>query len=97
VHPLDLQPQHPIDYEAPNYFLSTHPTSHFVNNLIAARALPDRRLALLNRQFIVLRLGAPTESRRLAESAEIRDVLVHEFLIALPDHPHLDRRLDELP
>jgi len=97
LYRFDLQPQHPIDYEAPNYFLSTHPTSHFVNNLIAARALPDRRLALLNRQFTVHRLGGPSERRELAASAEIRDVLVREFLIALPEHPDLDRRLDELP
>ena len=97
LYRFDLQRQHPIDYEAPNHYLSTRPDSHFVTGLVAARAAPDRRLALRNREFAVHPLRGATERRVLRSAAEIRQVLQDEFLIAVPDDAALDRRLDALP
>lgn len=97
LYRFDLQPQYPIDYRATNYYLSTHPESHFVSGLSVARAAPGRRLALRNREFAVHAAGGGTERRTLADAAQIRDVLRDEFLIRVPDHPQLDRRLDALP
>ncbi|RQQ56874.1 arylamine N-acetyltransferase family protein [Burkholderia stagnalis] len=37
-----------IDYEAANWFTSTHPDSLFVNDVIACRVLPDRRASMFN-------------------------------------------------
>jgi len=97
LYRFDLQPQYPIDYRASNYFLSTHPDSHFVTGLTAALATPGRRLALRNREFTVHTSSGETIRRTLHSAAEIREVLENEFLIRLPSHPGLDRRLDCLP
>jgi N-hydroxyarylamine O-acetyltransferase len=97
LYRFDLQPQYPIDYRASNYYLSTHPESHFVTGLVAARAEPGRRLTLRNREFAVHTTGGGTERHALADAAQIRAVLQDAFLIRVPDHPQLDRRLDALP
>jgi len=96
LYRFDLQPQYPIDYEAPNYFMSTHPASHFTRNLVAARAAPGRRLALFNNDFAVHALGGATERRRLNSADEIEEVLEREFLLTLPADPHLPERLAAL-
>jgi N-hydroxyarylamine O-acetyltransferase len=77
--------------------MSTHPRSHFVTGLIAARSAPDRRLALRGRDFAAHHRGGETERRTLGSAAEIRGVLENEFLIRLPDHPGLDARLNSQP
>lgn len=97
LYRFDLQPQHPIDYETFNHFTATHPSSHFTINLVAARSLPGKRLALLNRQFTVHHTGGPSERRELADSREIRAVLEEKFLIRFPDDARLTQRLDALP
>ena len=84
------------DYEMANWYMSTHPRSPFTPNLVAARALPGRRLALSNRQFTIHQQGAPSEKRNLADSSELRRVLVEAFGITLPDDPALGQRLGEL-
>lgn len=94
---FDLQRQHPLDYEAPNHFTATHPSSHFTQGLIAARSLPGRRLALRNRELAIHHTGGPSERRRLADATAIADTLIEQFGIALPDHPRLLQRLAALP
>ncbi|HMC14438.1 MAG TPA: arylamine N-acetyltransferase [Albitalea sp.] len=93
---FDLQRQHPIDFQAANYYLSTHPSSRFVRNLIAARAAPGRRLALLNAEFAVHSLDGDTQRRALRSDDEITEVLEREFLLTLPAHPELAARLAAL-
>lgn len=97
LYRFDLQPQYPVDYLAGNYWLSTRADSHFVANLIAARAAPRRRLALRNREFTVHATDGETTRRTLRTAGEIRAVLQDEFLIRMPRHPALDGKLDSLP
>ena len=97
LYRFDLQPAYPVDYDVSNYYLSTHPASHFVTALVAARPTPQGRLALLNRDYTVHHLDGPSVKRRLASTAEIRAVLQDEFGLALPDTPALGRKLDALP
>jgi N-hydroxyarylamine O-acetyltransferase len=97
LYRFDLQPQFPADYRVSNYWTSTHPESHFVTGLTAARAAPGRRLTLRNREFAEHATGGATIKRTLATAAEIRAVLQDEFLIRLPDSPKLDEKLDRLP
>jgi N-hydroxyarylamine O-acetyltransferase len=52
---------------------------------------------LRNRQFTERTIGGNTIKRTLATTAEIRVVLQDEFLIRLPQHPDLDRKLGSLP
>lgn len=81
LYRFDLQPQLATDYEPVNWYLSTHPESRFVKNLIAARSLPDRRYALLNRELAIHHLHGRTERRSLSDVDELMAVLARDFLI----------------
>ena len=90
---FDLVPQHPQDYEVFNWYTSTHPTSPFVNDLIAARPVESGRHALLNSQYSFYRLDGGAEKRLLNSIDEIREVLENEFRISTSTIPGLDSRL----
>lgn len=96
LYRFDLQPQEPIDYEAPSWYLSTNPNSHFVTGLVAARPAPGRRYGLRNTQLSIHHLGGATERRELASLAELRDTLAALFGLDLPDTPELDRALERI-
>jgi N-hydroxyarylamine O-acetyltransferase len=93
LYRFDLQRQHPIDYEAPNWFVSTHPGSIFRTTLRAARPFEGGRYALLNNQLAVHRLGKATERHALTSVAEIREALEELFLLHLPGVDELDAAL----
>ncbi|MBO1112401.1 arylamine N-acetyltransferase family protein [Bordetella petrii] len=97
LYRFDLQPAYRVDYEVSNYYLSTHPDSHFVTRLVAARPTPRGRLALINRDYTEYGLDGSATRRQLVGTAEIRAVLHDAFGLALPDTPALNRRLDALP
>jgi N-hydroxyarylamine O-acetyltransferase len=97
LYRFDLRPVHRVDCIVFNHYVSTHPASLFVGNLIVARTASDHRLSLHNREFTVRRPDQEPERRTLADSAEIRHVLEREFLLQLPEDAGLDRRLQQLP
>lgn len=97
LYRFDLAEQLQPDYEVSNYFLSTHPASHFRTGLMAARTLPDRRLALADRRFAIHHLGGDTERHVLDSTDALRRVLAHEFEIAVPADSELTAALDRLP
>lgn len=96
LYRFDLQPQHPVDYIAANHYMSTHPESHFVHRLICARAAPDRRYALSDRELAIHHLGGDTERRTLDSPQALRAVLENELQIELPADGALERRLQRL-
>lgn len=96
LYRFDLQPQLLPDYEVTSWYLSNHPGSRFVRNLVAARPTADRRLALFNDEFAVHHLGGPSERRRLTSVGDIRAVLEEHFLLPLPAAPELDAKLAPL-
>jgi len=93
LYRFDLSEQHAIDYEAPNYYLSTHPGSIFRTTLRCARADADKRYALLNNQYAVHLLNGPTERRTLTTVDDLRRTLEQAFLLRLPQGEHLDATL----
>lgn len=97
LYRFDLEPEYLIDYEIFSYYLSTHPQSYFVANVIAARATQQGRLALQNRDFRRYGLDGSTEQRTLKNAAEILSVLQDEFLIQVPHTSDRNRLLDALP
>ncbi len=97
LYRFDLQPREPIDYVLANHYVSTYPSSNFVQHLIAARTLRDRRLTLRDREFTVRRPGAEPERHTLRDGAAMCRVLEQEFGLRLPDRAALERRLDALP
>jgi len=90
LYRFDLQPQLLPDYEVTNWYLSNHPTSHFIHGLMAARPEADRRYALRNNELAVHYLDGRTERRLLIDAAELRAVLEEQFRIAVPAAPELD-------
>jgi N-hydroxyarylamine O-acetyltransferase len=97
VYRFDLEPQFDIDYEIANHFVSTHPQSIFVSNLLVARVAADSRYAMFNRRLSVY--GANPSQRELTTVDALRDVLQHEIGIRLPDDANsgLDAMLARLP
>jgi len=81
------------DYEMANYYMSTHPRSPFVARLVAARPLPDRRLALADRSYTIYWRNGEIEKRELASPAEVKAVLETDFDLALPADAVLDAKL----
>lgn len=85
VYRFDMQQNYEVDYSVSNHFLSTHPTSHFLSSVIAARALPGRRYALRNNRLSTHHLGGRTKQMEIATAAELADVLEGPLEIAIPD------------
>jgi N-hydroxyarylamine O-acetyltransferase len=96
LYRFDLQPQLPPDYEISNWYVSTHPESHFTFALIAARPSTASRAALSNNQLTIYRAAAPPEQRILNSAAELRTVLQETFGLTLPDTPDLGAALERL-
>ncbi len=97
LYRFDLQPQHFMDLVLANHYAGTHPRSVFVNDLIAARPMADRRLTLQNRHFAIEYRDGTRQARELDSAGDIRAVLSGEFGIALPDDPWFEQRLVNLP
>lgn len=81
LYRFDLHEQLPIDYEAPNWYLSTSPASKFVTSLMAARGTPERRYALGGTRLSIHEPGVPSEHRTLTGAAELREALEDLFRI----------------
>ena len=94
LYVFDLQPQALADYEMPNWYLSTHPESHFLDRVVAARVRPDRRYALRNGDLATHFPAGTTERRSLSSGAEIRQVLEELFDIRVPAGRDVDAALD---
>jgi N-hydroxyarylamine O-acetyltransferase len=74
----------PVDYEVPNWFVSTHPQSIFVQSLIAALPAADRRYALFNDEFTIRRRDGSSEQRIIGGLADLLEVLERCFSLTLP-------------
>ena len=78
-----LEEHFPVDYELANYFTSTHPSSRFVQTLVAARPGDGCRYSLRNRDFGTRR-GDTVERRTLTSDDELFAVLEQHFGLRLP-------------
>jgi N-hydroxyarylamine O-acetyltransferase len=93
---FDLQPQHEPDYELANWYVSTHPESHFVTTLMAARPAVDRRYVLRDNELTVHHLTGVTERRTFTRAAELRRVLERDLRIRLPESSDLEAALQRI-
>jgi N-hydroxyarylamine O-acetyltransferase len=96
LHRFDMQPAHEVDYAVANYFVSTHPTSHFLSSVVAARALPDRRYALRNARLSTHHVGGRSEQREIATAAEFADILESQLDIIIPDRAAFETKVRQL-
>ncbi|WP_454726379.1 MULTISPECIES: arylamine N-acetyltransferase family protein [Cupriavidus] len=83
LYRFDLAPQQDIDYEARNWYTSTHPDSIFRNNLTAARSQGETRLTLLNGDFSERAADGSVRRERLDTPAAVIALLAGRFGLAL--------------
>jgi N-hydroxyarylamine O-acetyltransferase len=96
LYRFDLQKQLPVDYEVPNWYTSTHPSSLFVTNLMAARVDTGCRHTLLDNSYALRAPNAPGQKTILNTVGEMREILADVFQIRLPDSKQLDVALDRI-
>ena len=83
LYAFTLEPQHAVDVEMSNHYVSTHPDSRFVQTLTAQRVAIDARYVLRNRDLTIDR-GIDIETRHLASRDEVLQVLDELFGLPLP-------------
>lgn len=93
---FDLQAPAEIDYEVGSWYVSTHPDSPFLGQLLVARTGPRQRKTLNNGSFAIHRLGEPSERVQLPDADAVLQVLRDEFAIRVPEHPDLRAALERM-
>ncbi len=98
IYRFTQEPYRRSDYEVANWYTSTHPSSIFVQFLMAGRPQQGRWLSLFNREFKIRGLDGKAETRVLDSADEIADVLDAHFGISLSEEdkavmiePYLDQ------
>lgn len=82
LYAVQPDPVYPIDYEAANWFTSTHPNSPFVLNLTVQRVTDGARHILRNLTYSIAR-GADVETREITR-AELIPLLRDTFGVDVP-------------
>jgi N-hydroxyarylamine O-acetyltransferase len=85
LYRFTLHPQLPIDFEAANWYVSTHPDSFFTSNVIAAIPGEGCRYTLFNREFRTRWPDGRVETTVLAGTTELASVLRERFLLVIPE------------
>jgi N-hydroxyarylamine O-acetyltransferase len=96
LYRFDLREQHLVDYEVANWYVSTHPGSHFLNALLAARPATGHRYGLWDNELSIHTVGGPTEKRIISNVAELKGVLTDLFRLTLPAAPGLEPILERI-
>jgi N-hydroxyarylamine O-acetyltransferase len=84
LYDLSLEPQLDADFEAANWYTSTHPTSHFRHGLRVGLTTIHARHNLLNNRLTIRRADGSSDRRNL-NKAELSEVLADLF--TLPVEP----------
>jgi N-hydroxyarylamine O-acetyltransferase len=93
---FDLQRQEDIDFAVGNWYVSTHPESSFVKQLMVARTGEGWRRTLNNGSFAIHRIGHDSERLQIADVHSVIELLHREFGIQAPEHGQLNGMLDRL-
>jgi N-hydroxyarylamine O-acetyltransferase len=73
-----------IDRVIGNWYTSAHPSSHFKSRLMVARATPQGRVTLANREFSVRGHDGRSETRLVASPDELLELLDEHFGLQFP-------------
>ncbi len=94
LYTFDLQAQVQGDFEMACWYLCHHPESLFRSTLIAARPLPEGRLALRDHQLTHYTADGQAQVEQLDSGAVLREVLQRRFGLQLAGIDGLDARLE---
>jgi arylamine N-acetyltransferase len=98
LYEFSTRTQPEIDRKVGSWFVSTHPSSHFVTGLMAARVTDDARVNLAGRNLTIHRAGV-SEKIRLDDAAAVVDALGDRFGINVADAGErgaLEARIDKI-
>jgi arylamine N-acetyltransferase len=98
LYEFSTRTQPDIDRKVASWFVSTHPSSHFVTSLTAARVTEDGRLNLAGRNLTIHRADA-SEKVWLDDAAAVVDILSDLFGINVADvgeRGALEARIDKI-
>jgi len=87
---FDLVPQHAVDFEMANYFVSTYGQSMFRHNLILGRPDVDCRHALNNKSYTKFSLDGDKEETEIKDAEAFFDLLKHAFNIIVNDEEDVE-------
>lgn len=96
LYRFNLHPQYFIDFKVANWYVATHPNSHFVNKLTAALAVPGRRYTLSNNKFSIHDQQEGTSKQKMTDVAQLHTLLEETFNVDLADLPEVDELLNRL-
>ena len=84
VAELTLEAMPEIDRIVANWYTSSHPKSYFKHRLIAARAMPEGRVTLLNDHLSIRGGDGVAVKQRVESQAHVLELLDRHFGIVLP-------------
>lgn len=96
LYQFGLMEQLQQDYEAPNWYISNHPNSHFTFTLLAARPKPGKRYNLRNNELTTHQTHGPSEKRIILDPGELKDLLTDTFEINISGLEGLDEKLAQI-
>jgi N-hydroxyarylamine O-acetyltransferase len=96
IYRFGLQENFLVDYEVASWYLSNHPTSHFVTGLIAAIPFENGRHTLRNNDFATHYLDGSHERKSFDNVADLRFTIETTFGIRLPEIPSIDSSLTRI-
>jgi N-hydroxyarylamine O-acetyltransferase len=74
-----------IDRVLGNWYTSAHPESHFRSRLIVARALPQGRVTLSNRELTVRQLDGSAVTQQIESPEQLLSLLAQHFSLHFPE------------
>lgn len=85
LYQFNLEPKQDADYKVFNWYVSTHPDSVFVRNLVAARIAGQYRYTLRNREFKRYQGGELLDVATLTTPEQVIVCLRKQFNINAPE------------
>jgi N-hydroxyarylamine O-acetyltransferase len=79
LYRFTLEPMELPDQEIANWFVSTAPTSLFVQSLLMARPSGERRMTLRNAQFTIRHRDGRVEERMIAGADDLAETVLRHF------------------
>ncbi len=90
MYAFTLEPHYLVNYEVANYYVSTHPSSIFVQTMTVQLPTPEARYILRGREFTIERGGTST-SRTIADN-ELLEILAKPFGLEFPEGTRFQAR-----
>jgi N-hydroxyarylamine O-acetyltransferase len=79
-----MEEEYPVDFEVMQYYLTTHPASFYVHNLVASAVTKEGSVQIMNQGANIIRHGE-VQPARLADRKALRLFVAQHFGFDLPE------------